>query len=817
MKVELTIFALFFLSLSLTNAQRPGNRMDKADAGLTIKGTVLDGETQQPLEYATISVFTKPELELVDGNITDASGSFVVTLKPGTYDIKVEFLGYTENTITDFVAEAGKPFMNIGTINLAAEVNALEEVVITEEKSSMQLGLDKKIFNVGKDLASRGGTAAELLDNVPSVQVDIEGNVSLRGSQNVRILIDGKPSGLTGMSGLRALQANMIEKVEVITNPSARYEAEGMSGIINIVLKKNLKKGFNGAFEATVGWPKRYGVGANLNYRAKQLNFFINYSITQREGPGVSSLYQELYRGDTTAITEQTSDRLRGGLSNNIRFGADYFFNAKNTLTAAMNVRIGDEDNFAETLYKDYINSLENSIGQTLRTDDEREDEQRSEYSLNYKRTYDRKGQEWSADIRYQDNSEIESSDLKNVFFNPDGSPSPEPDLLQQSRNNESDKRLIISSDFVLPFSKDNKFELGGRVSIRNIDNDFRVEELRSDVWEILPDFTNTFEYRENIYAAYVIYGNKINKFSYQIGVRPEYTDVVTRLIQSDSTNARDYLNIFPSGHIGYELADNNSIQLSYSRRVRRPRFWDLNPFFTFSDDRNQFGGNPNLDPEFTDAIELGHVKYWDKASLSSAIYYRHTTDIIQRVPMLNDLGGTTTRPENLSTENAFGFEFNTSFNPNKWFRFNADFNFYRFIVDGSNVDSEFAADNYSWFTRGTTRFKIWDKTDVQLRFNYRAPQETVQGSVLAFYSFDLAASHDVLKDKATITFSVRDVLNSRRRRYTLETDEFFRDGDFQWRARQATLSFNYRINQKKSRRGGNGRGYGGGEGGGEY
>ncbi len=446
------------------------------------------------------------------------------------------------------------------------------------------------------------------------------------------------------------------------------------------------------------------------------------------------------------------------------------------------------------------------------------EDESRLEYSLTHKKTYKRKKQVWTTDIRYQDNIEEESSILLNRYYGSDGSLSGIPDLQQRSGNKERSNQLTISSDFILPFNKESKFEIGGRATIRNIDNDYKVEEFDDGTWVEFPDFVDVFQYDENIYAAYLIYGNKIGKFSYQVGIRPEYTDVTT--ISKGVTNPRDYLNIFPSGHIGYELVNNNSVQLSYSRRVRRPRFWDLNPFFTFSDDRNQFGGNPNLNPEFTDATEISHVKYWDKASLSSAIYYRHTTGKIQRIITVDTDGFYRTQPKNLSTEDSFGFEFTASLNPVKWFRFNADFNFFRAITEGKFEDQDFSADTYSWFTRGTIRWTLWKDTDVQTRFNYRAPRETVQGLAKAMYNFDIAASKDILKDKATLTFSLRDVFNTRRRRYKSEGfnedgNAFIREGDFQWRARQADLTFSYRLNQKK-RRGGSRGGYQGG-GGGEF
>lgn len=779
-----------------------------------LKGKVVDGSTQMPLDFATVSIFNQIDSALVGGNVTDDNGFFNIEVKPGVYYINIEFLAYQSKTIKDVAIEKGQDDVELGIIALVPEATSMEEVVVVAEKSQMQLALDKKIFNVGKDLASRGGTAADLLDNVPSVQVDVEGNISLRGSGNVRILIDGKPSGLIGISGtngLRQLQANMIEQIELITNPSARYEAEGMAGIINIILKKEQKTGLNGSFDVTVGQPDNYGTAINLNYRTEKLNFFTNYGISYRQGPGTGSSYQEVYNNDTTFITVQDNERLRGGLSNNIRLGADYFFNPKNTLTGAVNLRLGNDDNHSETRYRDYLFSLDNPLGITIRTDDEKEDETKMEYALTYKRTFDKKGQEFSFDTRYQDNTEKEGSDLVNRFYTPEFEPDGQADLLQRSDNKESERQLILQTDYVHPIGKEGKFEAGLRSSFRDIDNDFLVQEFADDAWFALDGLSNNFQYDENIYAAYLIYGNKQGKFSWQLGLRPEYSQVSTQLLQTNEINDRSYLNLFPSAHFTYDLPAQNAVQISYSRRVRRPRFWDLNPFFTFSDNRNFFSGNPDLDPEFTNSMEFGHIKYWDNASLSSSIYYRHTDGKIDRIRVVNDDGTSVTKPENLLTEDAYGLEFTASWNPYKWWKLNSDFNFFRAITDGGNLGDSFTSDNYSWFTRGTSRFTVWKNTDVQVRFNYQAPQQTTQGQRKAMTSVDLAASRDILKEKGTITLSVRDLFNTRRYRFIAEGETFYTENDFQWRARQITLSLNYRLNQKKQRGGGRNGDYEGG------
>ncbi len=780
-----------------------------------ITGKVLDAESGLPIEFATISLFHRGDSSLVTGGITDAGGVFEIEAPAGQYFLKVEFISYEPFVIPEVVIGRGHRKVDLGVIHLQIAAQQLQEVEVRAEKSTLQISLDKKVFNVGKDLANRGGTAEDLLDNVPSVTVDIEGNVSLRGSGNVRLLVDGKPSGLvSGASGLRQLPANMIDRIEVITNPSARYEAEGMAGIINIVLRKQQNKGVNGSFDFTLGQPSNYGAAINLNWRRKKVNLFTNYGLSYRKHPGQGSLFQETLLDDTLRLLQQTREHERGGLSNNIRLGADYFLSPKDIFTTSFLYRFSKEDNNSELRYRDYLFSLENPTLLTLREDDESEDESNLEYALSYKHQFEGEGHELTADVRFIQDNETESSDFTESYFLPDGAPTGGAPLLQRSNNEEGTDELILQADYVRPFGKDHKFEAGYRSSFRRIRNDYLVEEFNDVEWTVLDGLSNNFEYDEIIHAAYAIYGNKVKRFSYQAGLRYEFSDVTTHLIQTDELNARQYGNLFPSLHLSYELLNQNAIQLSYSRRLRRPRFWDLNPFFTFSDNRNFFSGNPNLDPEFTDSYEIGHIKYWEKASLSSALFYRHTTDVIERVRTLNPDGTTTMRPENLLTRDDYGLEFNFSFKPVPWWNLNGDLNFFRTITDGGNLGDEFAADDFTWHGRFTSRATLWKAWDVQVRFNYRAPRETTQGRNKAMYHADLGISRDIFQKKGTLTLSVRDLFNTRKRRYIIDQPGFYSEGEFQWRARMATLTLNYRLNQNKQRRQGRGNGEFNGEGG---
>ena len=781
-----------------------------------IIGKIIDVNSKQFLEYATITLFSQKDSSMITGGISDAEGNFKIEAEKGEYFAKIEFLSYETMYIDDISVNKNSEVIDLGFIELNSSSAVLDIIEVRAEKSRMQMALDKRVFNVGKDLANRGGTADDLLDNIPSVTVDIEGNVSLRGNGNVRILIDGKPSGLIGVgdnSGLRQLPTSMIDRVEVITNPSARYEAEGVAGIINIVLRKDNSQGLNGAFDVTAGLPKTYGGTVNMNYRRKNFNLFGSYGLNYRIRNGNGAYYQEFYRKDSTLILDQNRTHERGGLSNTFRFGMDYYFNPKNVLTGALTYKVSDENNIANIEYNDYLDNYpDNFLGVTYRTDDEKEDESSLEYSLIYKKKYDRKGRELTADVRYEDDIETEENQYLEEFYGPDYLPTGDPNLEQRSINKEKNKEWRLQLDYVHPFAAEGLFETGLRSSFRNIHNDYVVEEFNDVEWDTLKNLTNTFIYDEAIHAGYASFGNKHGKFSYLAGLRAELSDVSTRLLQTNEINDRFYFNVFPSLHLTYDLPRENAIQLSYSKRIKRPGYRSLNPFRTFSDSRNLYQGNPDLDPELTHSIELGHIKYWEKATLSSAFYYRHTDGVVQRLKTINDDGSTQSRPENLATEDAFGLEATFTYRFLEWWKVDGDLNFYRSIVDGTNQGEGLESDNFSWFGRITSLATVL-KTDFQVRFNYRAPTQTVQGSREAMYFLDVAISKDILKKNGTITLSARDLLNTRKRWYTTYGDDFYTRGEFQWRTREIKLTFNYRLNQKKKKGGGNRGGFDGGDG----
>ncbi len=768
----------------------------------SVTGQLTDATTATPLGYASVRVLQVPDNKLVNGALTNDKGEFTVVLPLGRYVAEIEFIGFEILKTAEFSLTKERPQHDLGIIQLAASSRTLNEVEVTAEKSTMVLALDKKIFNVGKDLSNAGGSATDILTNIPSVTVDPDGNVKLRGSDNVRILIDGKPSGLVsfkGSSGLQQLQGSMIERVEIITNPSARYEAEGSAGIINIILKKDQKQGFNGSVELIAGHPTNFGAAANLNYRHRKINFFINYGFSYRVTPGQGTMFQERFVGDTTYLLRQTTSNEMRGLNNNVRGGLDYYFSEHSILTASTLWRRSDAQRLTDIRYEDYLFNLNNPLGYTLRQQDEVEDEPNSEYSLVYKRKFGREGHELTTEAKYLNYWEHSDQSFPQQTFFPDGTEDVSKAIFQKSVNDEYENQYLLQLDYVRPVGQDGKFETGLRSSFRDMENDYIVTEKNTDgTFSTVPGLDNDFFYTENINGAYFIYGNKRRKFSWQAGLRAEHTDVNTLLAETNEENPRDYFNFFPSLHLTYELPKNNAIQWSYSRRVRRPVYNDLSPFSTFTDSRNFWSGNPDLNPEFSDVLEIGHIRYFDQGSASSSVYFRHTQDKIERIRQLDAAGNATTRPENLRFGDALGLEFTSAYSPKKWWKLDGNFNFFYATIDGSNIEVDYQTTTYSWFARATSKFLLPKNFDFQVRGNYEAPQKTVQGSRKALYFIDLAASKDILRNKGTLTLNVSDLLNSRKSRTVTEGDNFRNEGEFQWRRRQVNLTFNYRINQSK-------------------
>ena len=789
---------LIILLISFTTFAQRGSK-------ITLTGKVVETNSKQPLEYATL-VLTNTSTQQVVGGVTDAKGNFSIDASSGTYDVKVEFIGFKSKNLGNHTLTENK---NLGVISLSEDTETLDEVEIIAEKSTVEIRLDKKIYNVGKDMTVKGGNASDVLDNVPSVNVDAEGAVSLRGNENVRILIDGKPSalvGLTGTDALRNLPADAIEKVEVITSPSARYDAEGTAGILNIILRKGKITGFNGSVNFSVGDPDLYQVSSNLNYRTKKINIFSNLGYSYRKGPG-NSFSDFTYLSDGVIDSLSTEKRVfdRKNKNFNGSFGLEYYLNDKSSITGTVFYRNNDGEDIATNNTRTFAPD-ESLIRSSERIEFETEDDVDTQYSLNYTNNIDDKGQKLIIDLQYSENEEDEYANITN-------------NSVLTERNNQitKSKNRLLQIDYVLPFGEKSQLELGHKADLQDLTSDFKVRDANGQPFEFDP--SNAIDFKQYIYAYYAQYGSKIDKFSYLLGLRAEYTDIDLKVLNTGDFSDKNYTEWFPTVNLGYEFNETDNLTLGYARRLQRPRHWFLNPFETRSSSTNVFKGNPDLNPAYTSSFDLGYTTRVSKITLNSSLYYQFSTDLIRPVSRVEtrDNGNVFVRQFlNLNDENRYGFELTTNYNPFKWARLSATFNYFKFNTDAfdysfSYIDADTGntvtetktlpeVNSSSWFARFNSRITLPAKIDWQTRIMYRGPQDDAQGSREGIFVTNLAFSKDIFKEKASVVLNVSDLFNERKRKGYTNTEDVRSYQEFQWRERQISLSFTYRFNQKKKR-----------------
>ncbi len=759
-----------------------------------INGTVLN-EEGKPAAAATVMLKSAADSSLVKGTVSGSNGEFQLQAEKGDYFIEISYISYDNAIVGSFELNADK---NIGDVELIPASFMTEDVLVEADKEIMEFKLDKRVVNIQKDPRNKGKNASEILDNIPSVTVDVEGNVSLRGSEGVRLLVDGKPSSLISNDpeALKQMMGDMIEKIEVITNPSAKYDAQGDAGIINIVLKKEDRRGVNAGMEVNTGTPDNHGISANANYRYDFFNFFGSFGLSWRKNPGEISSYQQYLNNPSLAYTETERDQLRGGLGSNVRLGADIYFNQNNILTLAGMYRYGSRMNESDIFYNDY--NLQNElIGTQNRYDDETESKNDIEFEAGYKLQFDKEDHVLLADIKFMQDRDVEESEILHMNNNNSGI-----DINQESYNLEFEREQLYQIDYTYPFAEEGKLEAGAKADLRKIDNDYWVKEFDGNHWDFLGDYNNNFLYFENIYAAYLTAGNKLNKFGWQLGLRAEYSDITTELLKTDYFNNRDYLDLFPTVHISYKLNESNSLQASYSKRIRRPYFRMLMPFSNFSDSRNIWSGNPDLDPVYTDSYEAGVIFNGVKSSLLTSVYYRNSRGLMQRVTRVDDEGITRISPYNIGTEDAYGIEGNFSYDPFGWWSLSNNINFYRSVITGNENVYDLNSDTWTWNNRFTSKIKTFYNIEFQLNVNYYAPREVPQGEIEDIWYVDFGLSKDFYDNKMTVVLSGNDIFDTRRRRMVTYGDDFIFNQNFNWRSGYFTLSFSYRFNQGKKKTG---------------
>ncbi|MFY0654615.1 MAG: TonB-dependent receptor [Cyclobacteriaceae bacterium] len=775
MKLKLALLSLAILFGSSLFAQKNT---------IQVKGKVVDGNSNKALEYATIAILKPADNSLIAGGITDGNGDFTLKIPAEKFYLEVSYLGYNKLLLNDI--EITGPIVDLQSIGVKPDEEVLDEVTVTAQKSRTTFELDKRVFNVGADLTSAGGSALDVLNNVPSVDVDIEGVVSLRGNSNIQILVNGKPSVMVTGNTLGTISADMIEKVEVITNPSAKYDAEGTTGIINIVLKKEDRKGLNGAVTLNIGSRNNHSLGLSLNKRTEKFNLFSQLGVGTRRFISTAdgaTIDRSITNPESLYIT---SDDEKNEEFYNIVLGTDYHINSTNVLTLSGHFAYEFEDEFSSTAYEifDEQNSL---ISSSLRDEVTEATNPKYQYDLSYKKTFEgNKDRSLTAHA-------IGSSFAKDKFsdFAEEYTVGLQDDIVQDVHNDMAQVEYSFQTDYVHPFSENSELETGLKYVISDISNDNELVEFENGQWVTDNELTDVFEFDQKVTAAYATYGRELEKFGVKFGLRVENTQL-DMLLQGDNIrNDQNYTNAFPTLHTSYKVTDAFSLQAGYSRRIHRPRMWDFNPFPSLKDNLNRRIGNPNLLPEFTDAYEVNAIQTWDIASLSAAVFHHRTDGVIDRIVAV-DGNSSLTSLVNLGQSRNTGLEVNIDFQPVKWLNILVDGNWQSFNRLGVLEGNAFDFTNSRWSADFTKKIKLPYNIDIEIRANYRSRVEGVQGITKAYVYSDLGIKKKFMKGRAVVNFGIRDAFKSRKYITEVDRESFYRYNERLRNAQQMVLGFSY-------------------------
>ncbi|MBX2841657.1 MAG: TonB-dependent receptor [Flammeovirgaceae bacterium] len=747
-----------------------------------ITGKVVTGTEQQPVEFATVIIANPDSKKPITGITTSADGSFQVETNAPSFYIEISFIGFDSKKIDDFKISDGK--VALGTIELAENAKALNEIEIRAEKSKTEFQLDKRVFNVGKDLSSTGMSALEVLNNVPSVQVDIEGVISLRGSSGVQVLINGKPSVLaTDQGALGTITADMLESVEVITNPSAKYDAEGTSGIINIVMKKEEKKGINGSVTLNTGYPNNHSVGLSVNRRTEKFNLFSQLGFGHRTFPGVNKVINRDLVNNTTINSEGESEK--NETFYNVILGVDYHLNDYNVFSLTGNFAYEFEKEYSNSNFN-YLDNTQTLISAWNRDEKTEATNPKYQYDFQYQKTFKNKKEHV---LLFSAQGNFFGKDQSSLFENTPISGTINEDV-QQIQNDRVHATYTFKLDYTNPITEKIILESGAQYMIFDISNDYSVQGLEDGEWIVNPDLSNIFGLNQKVLGIYSTLSYKSEDWGVKLGLRMENTDVETLLEQTDEKNSKNYANLFPTIHTSYKFTDFISLQAGYSRRIFRPRMWDLNPFFNFRNNFNIRTGNPDLLPEFTDSYEITAINEFEKISFNFGIYHRFTTNVIERITEFQD-NISISKPENIGTNRSTGVEFNTKYTPFESLTFNGDFNFSFFQRKGYNEATPFDFNGDQWSAKLNMRWKLPAQFELEVTGNYRSKYKTVQSTISDSYYTDLGLRKKLFKGKTIFNLSVRDVFATRRRESETDQNDFYLYNNHR-RGRFVTIGISY-------------------------
>ncbi|WP_299255920.1 TonB-dependent receptor [uncultured Aquimarina sp.] len=743
---------------------------------ILVSGSLVEAETGQSIPYATVVLNDTNSKATISGAITNDNGLFEIKTTKNDFYVEISFIGFKTIQLRDLKIKENK--VDLGIIKLYQDSQTLDEVVVRGEVSKTEFKLDKRVFNVGKDLSTAGASALEVLNNVPSVNVNIEGEISLRGAGGVQILINGKPSVLADESSnaLGTITADMIQSIEIITNPSAKYEASGTSGILNIILKKEEKKGWNGSISLNTGIPDNHSIGLSLNRRTEKFNLFTQMGAGYRSLPRDNEAINRNLTNNEVIFSE--GENFRNETFFNITLGTDYHLNKYNVFTLSGNVAYEIEDQPSETNFS-FFDASNTLVSRWVRDEVTEATNPKWQYEFN-----------WKKQFKNNEDHTFQLSALGSFFgkdqsslFTDTSLEGENVDSNQRTATNFQQADFTFKADYTNPLTKGYTIETGVQYVINDVGNDFKVEDLIGEEYVVNENLTNDFEWDQKVLGVYGTVAYENDTWGIKGGLRVENTDLETLLANTNEGNSRNFTNFFPSFHTSYTFSEKFSLQAGYSKRIFRPRLWDLNPFFNIRNNFNIRTGNPELQPEFTNSYELTSIYKIGKASMSSSFYNRYTTDVVERVSTFVDNVNFTT-PENIGTNSSIGFETNGKYSPAKWLTFTGDFNFNYFDRKGTFEGQIFDFTGNQWSTRLGSKIGLPAGIDLEINGNYRSGFETVQGEQSGFAFLDIGMRKKILKGKIVANLGIRDVFASRiQERFvnqpTFETYNFGQRGRF--------------------------------------
>ena len=805
--------------------------------GGTITGTVVDAETEAPIPTASVAVWRVPrqadrDTTLVTGAITDDRGAFrIESIPPGQYRVDVSFVGYASQRVEDVRITRDARTAELGTLALAADVEQLEGVEVRAEREQVSVQIDRTVYNTADDPVTAGGNATNVLETIPSVDVDVDGNISLRGSGNVAVLVNGKPAPVSSefvSAYLQSLPANSIERVEVIPNPSARYEPEGMSGIINIVLKENVDRGIGGTVAVGLDSRGGYNGTGTLTYGRGPLNLSGSYGFRQENDGGGGSSFAVNRFDDPLTYLDQVEDEDEDETSHNLNLSADYALTDRTSLTAGTQFGLRDETEIETNDFLE-LDATQDPMLAYERIVEENSDRQNADFRLGLRHDF---GANTGRGARDETPHTLDVEARYNVSTNEDdeiydqnllsGDPASDIREYQLSRTEDDRDEASLEVNYVRPLGRF-RVEAGYKGDLETQVESFFAEtrDETTGTFEPDEDLNNTFDFEQQVHAGYLQAAREFGPLGVQLGLRAETALTTFSLLNTGDDFENDYASLFPSAFLSYELGETTVFKASYSRRINRPRTWYLNPFPSLDDPSNPRVGNPALEPEYVNAFELGVVRYTPWGSLTLTPYYRHTTDAIDRISVIcadvtdptsvvGELCGpgvvTVRTVENVATNTSYGVELINSFEGRgalDGLRGYLSVEGFRFVSDGTTSAGDLENDAFGWGGRLNASYALgerlgWGGLDLQANVRYRAPIETAQGRRGSFTFVNFAVRKELLGDRASLTLRLRDPFGLAGFNFTIDRPTLYQEFERRWGAQQVGLTFQYNFGQQQ-------------------